>query len=318
MSETDWTFEGLWPYEPRWFETGRGRLHYVDEGPPDGRPVLLVHGNPTWSFIYRAAIERLTAAGHRAIAVDHLGFGRSDKPDDAAAYAVPEHARRFAEFADSLDLSDAVVVGHDWGGPIGFDWAGRNPDRVAGLFVLNTFAHRPPAKVPLPVPIKLFRAPVLGEILVKGLAAFHRGFLFHAGVTHPERMRGAVRRAYMAPHPTWSSRTAVLAFPRQIPAGPEGEISDLAAGIEQRLERSFGDDQVRVFWGADDIAFTEEMLQSFWLKSFPGARVERVADAGHYLQEDQPGRFAAAVTEFADSLIADSLSTWTSTISPSA
>ena len=91
---TDWTFEGTWPYEPRWFDSSDGRMHYVDEGPPDGRPVVMVHGNPTWGYLYRNFIPPLVEAGHRAIVPDHLGFGRSEKPDDPELYRVPRHAER--------------------------------------------------------------------------------------------------------------------------------------------------------------------------------------------------------------------------------
>ena len=113
----DWTFGGTWPYEPRWFESPDGRMHYVDVGPADGKPVVLVHGNPTWGYLYRHFIAGLVEAGHRAIVPDHLGFGRSDKPDDVQLYAVPKHADRMNALLESLDLHDATVVCQDWGGP---------------------------------------------------------------------------------------------------------------------------------------------------------------------------------------------------------
>jgi pimeloyl-ACP methyl ester carboxylesterase len=148
-SVRDWTFEGTWPYPPHWFDTPEGRLHYVDEGPRDGRPV----GRP-WS--------------------------------------------------------------QDWGGPIGIYWATRHPERVDGLFILNTYAHGwkpealPPGKdkVPLPLPLHLFRTPIVGELLVKGLDAFKRGFLFGQGVVHRERLTPVVKRAYKDVHRGWSERTA--------------------------------------------------------------------------------------------------------------
>src|SRR4029453_8565480 len=100
----DWTFGGLWPYEPRWFETPDGRMHYIDEGPRDGRPVVLVHGNPTWGFLYRNFVGALINAGHRARVPDHLGFGRSEKPAQAELYRVPRHAQRLDALLESLDL----------------------------------------------------------------------------------------------------------------------------------------------------------------------------------------------------------------------
>ena len=168
----DWTFEGTWPYEPKWFDSPDGRMHYVDEGPRDGRPVVMVHGNPTWGYLYRNFIGPLVEAGHRAIVPDHLGFGRSEKPRDAELYRVPRHARRLDALLESLDLRGAVVVPQDWGGPTGLYWATQHPERVDGLFILNTFAHGfrpetlPPGKdkIPLPLPLRLFRTPVVGEV----------------------------------------------------------------------------------------------------------------------------------------------------------
>jgi haloalkane dehalogenase len=108
-------------------------MHYVDEGPSDGRPVVLLHGNPTWGYLYRHFIGPLSQAGHRAIVRDHLGFGRSDKPDRPELYTIARHAARLEGLLESLDLSGAVVVPQDWGGPIGLYWATRHPERVAGL-----------------------------------------------------------------------------------------------------------------------------------------------------------------------------------------
>jgi pimeloyl-ACP methyl ester carboxylesterase len=294
----DWTFGGTWPHEPRWFETPDGRLHYVDEGPRDGRPVVLLHGNPTWGYLYRHFIPPLVERGHRAIVPDHLGFGRSDKPDEPELYRIPRHAARTEALLESLELSDATVVPQDWGGPIGLWWATRHPDRVGRLFILNTYAHRPPGKVPLPLPLKVFRTPVVGEVAVKGLDLFKRGFLFRAGVVQRERLTPEVKRAYLAPHPTWSSRTPILAFPREIPSGPEGRIADFLAEIEQGLERDFRAKPVKIVWAMKDIAFTEQVLELLWLRTFPDADVVRLEDAGHYLQEDAYERIVPELLDF--------------------
>jgi pimeloyl-ACP methyl ester carboxylesterase len=168
LMTTDWTFDGTWPFEPKWFDSVDGRMHYVDEGPPDGNPVVMMHGNPTWGYLYRNFIGPVTAAGHRAIVPDHLGFGRSDKPDRPGLYTIRRHAERLEARLESLDLSEVTVVCQDWGGPTSLYWATRHP-----------------------------------------------------------------------PHPMYASRTAVLAFPREIPAGPEGEVSDLNADIESGLETHF-------------------------------------------------------------------------------
>ncbi|MGI8726735.1 MAG: alpha/beta fold hydrolase, partial [Solirubrobacterales bacterium] len=224
-------------------------------------------------------------AGHRAIALDHLGFGRSDKPDDADLYTIDRHIDRAEALLESLNLSEVTPVVQDWGGPIGLGWATRHPERIRSLMILNTFAHRPPDDVPLPIPLKLFRQPGIGEGLVKGLNLFTRAGIFLGGVVKRERLSEEVRSAYLAPHPDWSSRTGVLMFPREIPSGPEGRVSDLMAEVEQGLE-AFADRDVKICWAMRDIAFTEEMLERMWLKTFPDAEVRKIDDAGHYLQED--------------------------------
>ncbi|MGN6679655.1 MAG: alpha/beta fold hydrolase [Streptosporangiaceae bacterium] len=299
-AEPDWTFGGEWPFRPCWFDSADGRMHYIDERPSSGAPVVLVHGNPTWGFVYRKFVGPLAAAGHRVVVPDHLGFGRSDMPRDTAVCTLASHIRRFDALLESLDLRGATVVPQDWGGPIGLSWAAAHPDRVDRLFVLNTFAHRPPWPVPIPLPLRLFRAPGTGEVLVKGMNMFVRGFLFRAGVTHPERLTPQVRRAYLAPHPDWASRTAMLAFPRAIPSGPDGPVSDLAAVIEVGLRRYFADRPVAIAWGMKDPAFTPRWLE-LWLDTFPRADVMRLPDAGHYLQEDAHERIIPALLRFVGS-----------------
>ncbi len=297
MTEYDWTFGGTWPFKPRWFESPDGRMHYVDEGPRAGRPVIMVHGNPTWGYLWRHFIPPLIEAGFRTIVPDHLGFGRSDKPDNPELYRIPRHAARLESLLESLDLMHATIVPQDWGGPIGLAWAARHPERVSSLAILNTFAHRPPRKVSLPAALKLFRAPGVGELLVKGLHAFVRGFLFRAGVQHPERLTREARAAYLAPHSNWSSRTPILVFPREIPSGPEGSVSDFLDVIHKGL-MVFKKRPVFIAWAMKDIAFTPEILDELWIPDFPQARILRLPDAGHYLQEDAHERIVPALVEF--------------------
>ena len=284
MTDTDWTFGGTWPHPPRWFDSADGRMHYVDVG--EGRPVVMVHGNPTWGYLYRRFIKAVVGAGYRAVVPDHLGFGRSEKTGDAALYGVPRHAGRLDALLESLDLEDATVVVQDWGGPIGLAWAASHPARVRSLVVLNTFCHRPPENVPMPLPLRLFRTPGVGEAMVKGLNAFTKLFLFGEGTVHSERLGDDERAAYLAPHPTWASRTAALVFPREIPAGPTGRVADFTADVHDRLVPAFRDKPVMIAWPMKDTAFGPEMLTDLWLPDFPHAEVLRVEDAGHYIQED--------------------------------
>jgi pimeloyl-ACP methyl ester carboxylesterase len=294
---SDWTFGGTWPYEPRFFQTPDGRMHYVDEGPRDGRPVVLLHGNPTWGYLYRAIIPELVAAGHRAIAVDHLGFGRSDVPDDPEPYRVSRHVERLEALLDSLDLNGATMVPHDWGGPIGLPWAVKHAERVEGLFILNTFAPRLPGPMGERGTLRLLRAPGIGALGVKGRDGLTETFLFKSGLAHPERLDDDAKAAYRAAHPSWRSRTPLLAFPRQIPLRPGGEVADLTSATEEGLRRDLRGKPAALCWGMRDILFGEEVVRR-WLETLPDAEVIRLDDAGHFLQEDAPEEVARRLVAF--------------------
>lgn len=269
-------------------------MHYIDEGPRDGRPVVLVHGNPTWGFLYRNFIGPLTQAGYRTIVPDHLGFGRSGKPADPDLYRIPRHVARLEALLESLDLHDAVAVVHDWGGPIGLSWAVAHPERVSGLFILDTFAG---PQQRLSVLVRLFRTPGVGEVLVQGLDMFVRGFVFRVGVRHRERLTADVRRAYLAPHPTWSSRTGELVFPREIPVNATGPVAELLARLQRGLEQHFRSKPARIMWAMRDPAFTPAVLDQ-WRKTLPDAPVSELDDAGHYLQEDAYERIVPQLVSF--------------------
>jgi haloalkane dehalogenase len=281
----NWSFGGSWPFEPRFFDADAGRLHYVDEGPRDGRPVVMLHGNPTWAYLYRRFVPALTAAGHRAIAVDLLGFGRSDKPADAGAYAIDRHAARLAHLLDSLELHDACLVVHDWGGPIGLPWAVRHPDRVTRLMILNTFAPRLPGPMGKGATLRMLRTRGLGEMIATVRAGLTEDFLFKAGVEHRDRLGRDAKDAYRAPHPDRASRAGVIAFPRQVPLSDDTPVAALTRATEAALRREFASRPVRICWGMRDVLFGEEVL-SLWTETLPGATVRRIEDAGHFVQED--------------------------------
>ena len=288
------------PYQANYHNWKDMRMHYVDEGPSDGPPVVLVHGNPTWGYLYRNFIPPLVKAGYRVIVPDHLGFGRSDKPDVPDLYRIPRHAERLEALLESLDLHDATVVPQDWGGPIGLAWAGHHPERVGRLFILNTFAHKLTFDYKPPLALTLFRMPGIGELLVKGLNIFVRGFLFRQGVVKRDRMTRLVRRAYLAPHRTWSSRTAILVFPREIPVTPDAPLSPYLEGIEDRMHH-LKDRPVFIAWAMKDPVFTPNFIVLFWNRTFPHAEVMPLTDAGHYLQEDAHEEIVPALLHFLES-----------------
>ncbi|WP_158078238.1 alpha/beta fold hydrolase [Haemophilus paracuniculus] len=272
-STIDWTFNGTWQYEPKWFESQDGKMHYIDEGSPTGRPVILVHGNPTWGYLYRHFIQPLTKAGYRVIVPDHLGFGRSEKPDQTNLYAVPRHAERFEALIESLNLQNAVLVAHDWGGPISLWWAVRHSHKVAGMFLLNTGAYVVRQKEKIPLILRLFRTKYIGEMLVKGLELFKKGMLFKAGIIKHERMNDQIKQAYLALHPTWASRTPVLAFPRQIPIEPQNPLTGYFEYLESQLIALYRNKPVEIMWGMQDIAWSSDVLNKEWKRILPDAQI---------------------------------------------
>ena len=283
MDERDWAFSGTWPYEPRWFFTDGIRIHYVDEGPRDGEPVVMLHGNPTWAYLYRRFIAAVADEGYRAVAHDQLGFGRSDKPQSGREYSLERHVRHFTALMDELGLEGVTLVLQDWGGPIGLNWAVKHPDRVKRLVILNTWSGgEVPDHRSAPGAFRLVRARGAGDLLVKGAHAFVRVALFRGG-THPERLGENERAAYLAPHPSWESRAGVLAYPRLIPWGKKSPTWKIGRENEAGLAALAGK-PVLVCWPTKDPAFKERTL-AFWRERFPHAEVHELA-AGHYIQED--------------------------------
>jgi haloalkane dehalogenase len=296
MDSRDWTFGGTWPFEPRWFHTDGIRLHYVDEGPRDGAPVVMLHGNPTWAYLYRDFIRALVEAGYRAVAHDQLGFGRSDKPKRRREYAIARQAKHFAALVDELSLDDVTLVLHDWGGPIGLAWAVDNPDRVKRLVVFNTFTGIPPEGMEAPFVFKLILMRGTGELLTKGAHAFVRQLLFKKGLAHPERLGDNERAAYLAPHPSWDSRTGVLAYPRLIAWDEKSPTRPLAAHIEAELTR-LRDTPVLICWAMRDPAFRSPALAQ-WRSAFPSAEVAEIDGASHFLQEDAHEQIVPRLLDF--------------------
>jgi haloalkane dehalogenase len=281
----NWSFGGTWPFEPRHAGDPGERLHYIDEGQRDGTPVVMLHGNPAWAYVYRRFIPALTGAGHRAIAVDLLGFGRSDKPDDPAAYAIERHVERVGSLLDGLGLSDVCLLVHDWGGPIGLPWAVRNADRVSRLMILNTFAPTLPGPMGKRGSLRMLRTRGVGELIAKARDGITEDFLLGNGTRHRDRLDDHARDAYRAPHPDRASRTALLAFPRQVPLKAGDPVAELTRATDEGLRTHFRDRPAQICWGMRDVLFSAAVLD-LWIETLPNAGVTRLDDAGHFVQED--------------------------------
>jgi haloalkane dehalogenase len=286
----------LYPFAEHWLELEPGlRMHYVDEGPRDAPAVLMLHGNPTWSFYWRRLILALRAT-HRVIAPDHIGCGKSDKPDDAHySYRLARRIDDIERLVEALQLRDMTLMVHDWGGMIGMGWADRHPELVTRLVLLNTAAFTLPPSKRMPASLRLARDTGVGAILVRGLNAFARGAT-RLCVTRP--LREDVRAGLIAPYDSWSNRRAVLRFVQDIPLRPGDPGFEIVSGVGDRVGQ-FDDRPVLICWGARDFVFDDHFLR-VWQQKLPHAQLHRFADAGHYVLEDAGEQIEALVLRFMD------------------
>lgn len=290
MSEPiDWTFGGTWPYTPRFFEHADVRLHYVDEG--DGEPIVMLHGNPTWGYLYRNFIRPLSRT-HRCIVPDHMGFGRSAKPLDHP-YTLARHIDNLTALICDLDLRELTLVMQDWGGPIGLGFAVEHADRVKRLVILNTWAFLIADGMQLAPLLELFRQPQTGEAMVQGLNLFVEGFL-PTGIHHQTKL-DSFMPAYRAPFPDWNSRIGTLAFPRDIPVGNDHPSAPTMCRIQDNLGRI--DVPTTIIWGMKDPAIPPPVIEA-WRSVYPHADVHRLETASHFLQEDEPEQIVELVQAF--------------------
>ena len=286
--ETD--FEGTFPFEPRYVESGDVRLHYVDEGPPDAPTLLFVHGNPTWSYMWREPIAALSQQGRRCVAFDHMGFGRSDKPAHLAAYSLEQHVENTLALIDALGLQDITLVAHDWGGPIGLGALLERRDHLRAVVLMNTWAWELPSF--LPPFLREFRTEGLGEILALGGNLFVESI--PGGMARRE-VDPVMMDAYRAPFPDYWSRAGTLAFQREIPLTERDRSANLMASIHERLPSL--DVPALLVWGMRDPVFQPVFLEQ-WRELLPHAQSVELADASHFLVEDDPDGVTAAIGDF--------------------
>jgi haloalkane dehalogenase len=285
--------EFLSAHPGRDFDRGGLRLHYIDEG--RGDPVVMVHGNPTWSFYFRRLVDAL-APTHRVIVPDQIGCGLSDKPDDSRyEYTLASRVDDLEALLDHLGVKrDVTLVVHDWGGMIGFAHAVRHPERIARLVVMNTAAFHMPAAKSLPLALWLCRDTPLGSWMVRGLNAFALGTAW-IGCTRRSMPRD-LREAYVAPYDTWENRIANLRFVQDIPLSPGDRAYDLVSSVERGLD-SLGSIPMLIAWGMKDFVFDRPFLDE-WVRRFPRATVRLFDRAGHYVLEDEPEEIIQAVRGF--------------------
>jgi haloalkane dehalogenase len=269
------------------------RLHYIDEG--SGEPVILLHGNPTWSFYYRHLIEALRDA-QRVIVPDQIGCGLSDKPDDSRYdYTLASRVDDLELLLDHLGLDrELTLVLHDWGGVIGMTYAARHPERIARLVIANTAAFHKPAGKSFPWALSLFRARALGSCLVRGLNLFVRGTAWIG--CRESRLSPAERNAYAAPYDSWAHRIAIHRFVQDIPLRPDDRSYELVSWVQDRLGLLDAVPML-IVWGMRDFVFDGPVLDE-WVRRFPAAEVHRFPRAGHLVFEDQREAINGLVQSF--------------------
>ena len=271
----------IYPFASNFLKLDRGlQYHYLDEG--SGPPVVMVHGNPTWSLYYRRLVTLLRDR-HRCIVPDHIGCGLSDKPDDSRyEYSLAQRADDLARLIDTLGLEKVHLVMHDWGGMIGMTWASRHPAQVDKIVLLNTAAFHLPASKPFPPALGLARNSRLGAFLVRRFNAFSRAAASVACTRNP--MSKELKDAYTAPYDSWEHRIATLRFVQDIPLSPGDRGYDIVSEVAASIP-SFDDREVFIGWGLKDFVFDHHFLRE-WERLLPSAMVQRYEDAGHYILED--------------------------------
>jgi len=283
MSRPGWVPNELYPFESKFAEIGGARVHYVDEG--SGPPLLLLHGNPTWSFLYRDIIKGLRDR-YRCIAPDYPGFGLSAAP---AGYGFTplEHAQILEELVQELDLSGITMMVQDWGGPIGFSVATRNPGRFAAFVIGNTWAW-PQSDRATQVFSRFMGGRVGGYLILHRNVFVER--IIPSGVKR-KKLSPKVMNAYRGPFAAVESRRPVHIFPREILAS-----RPFLAQVERGLP-ALGDRPALIVWGDKDVAFREPELRR-WEQVFPNHRTVRLEGAAHYIQEEAADEIADAIRDW--------------------
>jgi len=268
------------------------RLSVVDEG--EGAPLLFVHGNPTWSYLWRHVMRPAREAGLRVVAPDHAGFGLSDQPTDPRYYSLERHVENLRAVVRALDLREVTLVLHDWGGPIGMGLAVHEPERIARIVIANTVAFAPKEKRPL-TKWHAWLSTWWGYRLGVHLNAVQRSAMT-LGVARP--LAPEVERAYRWPMRRRGGRVAAARFVQMVPDGPDHPT----AAVLRRYEADYpklADKPMLVLWADKDRVMRPRFARR-WLDSFPAADIRHVApDAGHFWQEDAPELFAPHIVRFA-------------------
>jgi pimeloyl-ACP methyl ester carboxylesterase len=292
VTTSDRVPRSLYPFDGHRIDIGGHGYHYLDEGA--GETLVMLHGNPTWSFYYRDLVQALRGQ-HRTLVPDHIGCGLSDKPSDAEyRYTLCQRVDDLENFLDKVGAGDALtLVMHDWGGMIGMAYAVRHPERVKRLVLMNTAAFHLPNAMSLPTSLWSIRNTRVGAYCVQRFNLFCRGA---SRLCTVERLSKEVRDAYCAPYETFDDRLATLRFVQDIPLAPGDPSYETVSQVEAGLE-GFRETPILLLWGLKDFVFGEPVLEIFE-RHWPQAEVHRFPKAGHYVLEDARDEIPGLIQNF--------------------
>lgn len=289
----------LYPFESHYLTIGGFKYHYVDEG--QGDPLIMIHGNPTWSFYYRNLIKKLSG-NYRTIAMDHIGCGLSDKPGKGEyGYRLKNRVDDLETFIDHLNLDKKItLIVHDWGGMIGMSYALRHPEKIGRIVITNTSGFFPPSSrvngkrrgIPLRLWIMRYITP-FAKVATLGLNLFSVAALYMA----PKKpLAPDVKKGLTLPYNSWNNRIATYLFVQDIPLKKADPSFDLVKETDDHLQ-SLGNIPMIILWGRHDFVFTMSYYKE-WMRRFPNAPAYVFPDAGHYLLEDEPDQVCDRIQTF--------------------
>lgn len=284
-----------WPFQPHFAKVNGWRMHYVDEG--EGEPIVLLHGNPAWGFLYRDVIPPLVAAGYRVIVPDMIGFGLSEKPTREHAHSLDGHIANLTALMRQLDITGATLVCHDWGGPTGLSFAMNNQKRVRALVVMSTWAWpSPPAAFHAQIfPWKMMHAPLVGPYLL-GRYNSLAGRGMYLSVVDREKLRTEAQDVYEAVMPDPATRLLTWSWPRWIPLDENGRAVERFKWLEQELRKSKL--PTMIIWGREDEVFDAAVFSAKFKELIPHAEGPHIVTGRHFLQEDSSEEISRLVIDF--------------------
>jgi pimeloyl-ACP methyl ester carboxylesterase len=275
----------VYPFRSNYLQLGEHNLHYVDEG--SGQPILMLHGNPTWSFYYRNLIQTFSSK-FRTVVPDHMGCGLSDKPQDYN-YTLEAHIQNTLKLVRFLDLKNIILIVHDWGGAIGFGLVTRYPELFDRIVILNTAAYR---SEHIPQRINLLKQGKFGEWLTRKFNLFAWPATF---MTTTKKLPRLIKEGYLLPYDSWENRIAVARFVQDIPMEESHQSYQTLLEIESKLKTL--PHPKLILWGGRDFCFNHHFFEK-WIEIFPDAHAHWYAKAGHYVLEDALDDVSSKIWDF--------------------